>query len=263
MMDRSFFNILLMSTCFLLVYAALGTANYIQVNESFVLIWKEHLILTFRFRLQKVMVDSVNNQYPAVEWSGFYSLFLMYSFFTFSNFLVPSVLTVISTKMCLFLASLLHLISYLVFFYPVKFGLNIASCSMGFAAACLWSTQGKCLIENSDPNNIDRNVSIFWAIFEFGLVLGSLYFFVQFEGIEAITERDRFLIYTVLLTIGLVGSVSFLILKTNTKDEIIDISIRNASPISALKRCFAMFKTKKMILLTIACFYTGEVLLIH
>lgn len=141
---------------------------------------------------------------------------------------------------------------------------------MGFAAAVLWTAQGAALIENSNAATIDRNTSIFWAVYEFGLVLGSAYFFVAFQGVEVIQEQERFLTYGVLLAINLAGCISLLFLKRNKQEKIIDKhemsidqSLNNekinadSNMMVALRRCFGLFKTRKMNLIIVASFYTG------
>ena len=189
--------------------------------------------------------------------------------FSFANFAVPSILAVISIKKALFFSSFLHLVCYLIFFWPVRYGLEIAHLIMGFAAAVLWTAQGACLIQNSNSKTIDRNTGMFWTIYELGLVLGSTYFFIAFQGVEEIQQQKRFLTYGVLLAINLAGCLSLLFLKANKQEKIIDKQeksadlslnsekIHDGGMIVALRRCLAMFKTKKMILIIVASFYTG------
>ena len=94
-------------------------------------------------------------------------------------------------------------------------------------------------------------------------MLGSLYFFIKFQGIEEVKEYDRLLTYGVLLSINLIGCILLLFIKKK-QSQIIqlndEISIKDedkTNPLIALKKCLALFKTKKMILISIASFYTG------
>lgn len=64
--------------------------------------------------------------------------------------------------------------------------------------------------------------------------------------------------FTVTSLVCLIGCLFFLLLKKNNKIQEKNDDISNKmSPLTASKNCFAIFKKKKMIYLTIACFYTG------
>ena len=97
--DISFYNVILLSISFLFIYTAIGTNNYIV----------------------KVMVNSVNKQQPSINWNSFISSSLMFSVFSFANFLVPSIIAWIGCRKSLFFSSLLNLVCLLVFFYPFRY----------------------------------------------------------------------------------------------------------------------------------------------
>ena len=118
------------------------------------------------------------------------------------------------------------------------------------------------------------------------------------QGVEEVTKEYRFRIFTVLSIAGAIGCLTLLLLKqidpTPTKSaEAVgnlsvvseklpnnDASVRNekdcalpgsvkeadlvpktnplAASVAAFTRCFTLIKTKKMLLLCLACFYTGK-----
>lgn len=181
--------------------------------------------------------------------------------FSFANFAVPSILAVVTIKKALFFAAILHMVCYLIFFWPIRYGLEVAHIIMGFAAAVLWTAQGACLIENSNAATIDRNTGFFWTVYELGLVLGSAYFFIAFQGVEEIQQKERYLTYAVLLAINMAGCLLLLFLRRNDKPKTADQSIslkrEENGMMAALRRMAGMFSTKKMLLIIVASFYTG------
>jgi len=237
---RSLVNILLMSVSFLLIFTAFNSSSLIQ----------------------QTVVESINSHLH-VGWDGFTSLCIIYGVFSFSNFLVPSILSVVSSARCLFFSALTYLAYTITFLYPVRFSLEIVSIVVGFGAAVIWTAQGNYLTENSDSKSIDWNTGIFWAIFQGSLVFGNL--FVYFQLSEkgtipgVIEENVRFKIYFVLSTVCAIGCVLLLFLgKTTSRTITADPTIANQTdPLKAFKKCLKLFKTKKMLLLSVACFFSG------
>ena len=81
------------------------------------------------------MVISINNQDSSVHWDGFVALSIVYGVFSFSNFLVPSILSMFSSARCLFFASLTYLAYTMIFLHPIRYELEIVSAIVGFGAA--------------------------------------------------------------------------------------------------------------------------------
>lgn len=77
---------------------------------------------------------SINTQ-DGVRWNGFAALSIVYGVFSFSNFLVPSILSMVSSARCLFFAGLTYLAYTMIFLYPIKYELEIVSAIVGFGAA--------------------------------------------------------------------------------------------------------------------------------
>lgn len=129
------FNIIVLSCAFLILFTSFNTANYIQ----------------------KVVVDSINKE-TGVRWDAYFSLCIVYFVFSISNFLVPSVLTFLSAKYCMFFSSISYFIYAVVFFYPFRYGLELVSALVGFSAALLWTTHGLYISNNSNSTTINRLV---------------------------------------------------------------------------------------------------------
>ena len=135
MKSHQMYNILVLSVAFLLLFSSFNTANYIQ----------------------KVVVNSINKE-TGVNWDAYLSLCIVYFVFSISNFIVPSVHTFLSAKFCMFFSSLAYFLYAVAFFYPFRYGLELVSALVGFAAALLWTTHGLYISNNSNPETINRLV---------------------------------------------------------------------------------------------------------
>ena len=80
------------------------------------------------------MVKSINDQ-EGVYWNGFAALSIVYGVFSFSNFLVPSILSKFSSARCLFFSALTYLAYTVIYLYPIRYELEIVSAIVGFGAA--------------------------------------------------------------------------------------------------------------------------------
>lgn len=84
----------------------------------------------------------------------------------------------------------------------------------------------------------------------------------MFQGKTIIDEQTRTLVFLVLLGVSAVGIVFLLFLRpagsaTDSEDGVQTPLPVESGPMHALKRAFALFRTKEMILLSCTFFYTG------
>lgn len=102
------------------------------------------------------MVKSINAQYH-LNWDGYLGSFINFFVLSFSNFFVPFLLTLTSSKNLTILSTFIYATCYLAFLYPVKYALNIISFVIGFCGAVASVCQKKLLIENSTDETLNRN----------------------------------------------------------------------------------------------------------
>ena len=84
---------------------------------------------------------------------------------------------------------------------------------IGIGAAILWTAQGTLMVKYSTKETMDRNATIFWALFQSSLIIGPLYVFFSWHGKEEITDHDRILLYSLLTAFAGGAVVIFAILK--------------------------------------------------
>lgn len=98
----------------------------------------------------------------------------------------------------------------------------------------------------------------------FSLFVGNLFVFFKFQGLEHIGESTRRIVILVLSGIGAVGIVVFICLPPIRRDDFEEDAIEeiHLGPIDTLKGAGKLFITKRMLLLAVTFFYTGNIICI-
>lgn len=148
------------------------------------------------------------------------------------------------------------------FLVPSTWLLYLASAVIGSGAALIWTGQGNYLTLASRPATITRNSGAFWALLQLSMFFGNLFVFFTFQGKEKIDSGTRKLVFWVLSGVAVVGIVVLVLLPRAQQDEDEEEAVREerVGAVGALKGALKLFVTRRMLLLSVAFCYTGEVL---
>lgn len=98
----------------------------------------------------------------------------------------------------------------------------------------------------------------------FSMLMGNLFVFFQFQGKEHIDENTRNIVFTVLISVAIVGVVFFGILRRvphtfeeTERDRELEYESTSNGIIGAFLKAINLFFTRKMLLLCITFLYTG------
>lgn len=209
--------------------------------------------------------------------TGYTSLAIIYSVFSASNLIAPSVVAVIGPQLSMFFSGLLYSGYIAMFIYPYTWTFYTASVLVGIGAAVLWTAQGNVLAINSSDSTIGRNSGIFWALLQFSLFFGNLYVYCAWHGHVHITDKDRQTVFISLTVISLVGCFLFFLIRkpeaesgsSEATEALLQGESESDSAVSSpqpglcsqaleafIKAC-KLFVTKEMLLLSICIAYTG------
>lgn len=209
--------------------------------------------------------------------TGYTSLAIIYSVFSASNLIAPSVVAVIGPQLSMFFSGLLYSGYIAMFIYPYTWTFYTASVLVGVGAAVLWTAQGNVLAINSSDSTIGRNSGIFWALLQFSLFFGNLYVYCAWHGHVHITDKDRQTVFISLTVISLVGCFLFFLIRkpdaepgsSEATEALLQGESESDSVVSSpqpglcsqaldafIKAC-KLFITKEMLLLSICIAYTG------
>lgn len=195
MADRRTINVVILGLGFLFIFTAFTTCGNIE---------------------QTVVKNLKNDTFSG---SGYHSLGIIYGVFSFSNFLAPTVVAVISPKMTMFLSGILYSGYIAVFIIPSTWAFYLTSVLIGIGAAMLWTAQGHFLVENSEAETINRNTGMFWALLQCSMLFGNLYIYFDWRGKTEISDSNRKSIFLSLLVTSILGTLSFLALRKSHHEE--------------------------------------------
>lgn len=229
------------------------TINVIILGLAFMFIFTSFQTLG---NMQQVVIKSIQIEDPNFKGSGYISLAVIYGVFAIFNWLAPSCLSFLGPKITMIIGGVSYAIFIVGFLYPQTWILYLTSVLIGAGAALIWTGQGNYLTLMSDQSTISRNSGIFWAMLQSSMLFGNIFVFYQFMGKEIIDYHTRTVVFIVLTIVALIGIGIMLLLPkpgsvgSGRSDDL-------GGPYNALKKSFALFRTKDMLLLAMTFFYTG------
>ncbi|XP_041072506.1 UNC93-like protein MFSD11 isoform X1 [Carcharodon carcharias] len=240
-------NVIILGFSFMLVFSAFQTCGNIE----------------------QTVIKSINS--TRFQGSGYTSLAIIYTVFSASNLLTPSIVALLGARLSMFISGLVYSAYAAVFIEPFTWSFYLSSVVIGIAAAVIWTAQGNCLTVNSDENTIGRNSGIFWALLQFSLLFGNLYIYLAWKGEKHISDHNRRTVFTALTVISGVGSVLFLLIRKpasevlaaeedrcdDESDTVLQPQEQRSQAIDAFRSAIRIFFTKDMLLLSITIAYTG------
>ncbi|XP_055046062.2 UNC93-like protein MFSD11 [Misgurnus anguillicaudatus] len=250
--------------------ADVRTYNVVVLGIGFLLIFTA---FTTCGNIEQTVVKGLNN--TTFSGSGYHSLGIIYGVFSFCNLLAPTIVAIIGPRFTMFLSGILYSGYIAAFIIPSTWSFYLTSVLTGIGAAMLWTAQGHFLVENSDVSTINRNTGMFWALLQCSMLFGNLYVYFDWKGKTDISDKDRKIMFTALLVISVLGTVSFLFLrKAREMEEALSeeecqsllstplmYKQRASSAVretkTDLKTTLEIFKTKTMLLLSFCMAYSG------
>jgi len=150
----------------------------------------------------------------------------------------------------------------ITFMFPSTVLLYVGSAVLGLGASITWTGQGTYLARCSESSTISRNSGVFWALLQCSMFIGNLFVYYQFQDKTRIDKETRNLVIGVLTVIAVLGIVFLAALRFMADNAEHDNELEQkhtgcGQAIYALKSAGQLFLTKKMLLLSLAFFYTG------
>ncbi|XP_048575667.1 UNC93-like protein MFSD11 isoform X2 [Nematostella vectensis] len=254
--DVRFWNVIVMGFSFMFVFTAFQTTSIIEPS---------------------VLQAARNVTNGTFTGDGYVSLGIVYSVFTFSNWVAPSVVGFFGPRASMIAGGICYLLFILALIEPKTWTLYLGSVIIGFGASIIWTGQGNFLTINSDKETMPRNSGIFWALLQCSLLFGNLFVYFEFKGstIDDATRRTVFIVFSVVCGIGI--GMMFLMrrvqpstkqLTTHHEDahyrsesdsyqDNSDASPKNSGVIQAFLTSIRLFITRDMMLLSLCFAYTG------
>lgn len=137
--------------------------------------------------------------------SGYYSLSIIYFFFTFFNLVIPSIVKKLGAKWSQIIGASGYLFFMLTFLYLNVYLLYFGSAVLGAGAALLWAGNGCYLVEISRRNKMERNSGIMWAMLQSSLITGGIFLiYVLRSGDLSNSFTFIYMVFSAVIAIGIV-----------------------------------------------------------
>ncbi|BFF92673.1 UNC93-like protein MFSD11 [Drosophila madeirensis] len=239
-MDRKFLMILVLGCGFMFVFTAFQTMCNIE----------------------KTILDSISQEDDNFKGEGYTSLAIIYLFFSLSNWLAPSFISFTGPRVAMVVGALTYTAFMITFMFPSTVLLYVGSAVLGLGASITWTGQGTYLARCSESTTISRNSGVFWALLQCSMFIGNLFVYYQFQDKTRIDKETRNLVIGVLTVIAVLGIVFLAALRSMPDNAEHDNELEQKhtgwdQAMYALKSAGQLFFTKKMLLLSLAFFYTG------
>ncbi|XP_031634196.1 UNC93-like protein MFSD11 [Contarinia nasturtii] len=241
-MDKKFLNVIMLGFGFMFLFTAFQTMGNIE----------------------KTILESIANEDSNFNGDGYTSLAIIYAALAICNWLAPSAISICGPRGAMFIGSITYCLFMVSFLYPKTWLLYVASAVLGCGAALIWTGQGSYLSCCSNESNIARNSGVFWAMLQASMLMGNLFVFFQFQGKEQIDANTRHIVFTVLISVAIVGVIFLGLLRRvhhtfddKERDREFDYDSNSNGIVGAFVKAIKLFFTRNMLLLCITFLYTG------
>ena len=192
------FNITFLGLSFLLIFTGFQTCKIISQSV-----------------LKSYINQTTINKTVYFHGNGYTSLAIIYIAFACANWLAPSVVSLIGPKYSMVVGGITYTLYLATFIHPLTWTLYTASMIIGIGAAIIWTGQGNFLTLNSDDTTMGRNSGIFWTMFQCSFLIGNIYVYFSWRGVDIIEDKQRVPLFIGLTAICGVGTLSQFLLKSN------------------------------------------------
>ncbi|EGT40710.1 hypothetical protein CAEBREN_22703 [Caenorhabditis brenneri] len=155
-MRRDLFTVCQLGASFAFIFSAFNSQGLIEVA-------------VLRKKAETAPETGITNN------SGYYSLSIIYLFFTFFNLLIPPIVKKLGAKWSQIIGASAYLFFMLTFLYLNVYLLYFGSAVLGAGAALLWAGNGCYLVEISRRDKMERNSGIMWAMLQSSLITGGIF----------------------------------------------------------------------------------------
>ncbi|KAM9979756.1 hypothetical protein ACTFIZ_006002 [Dictyostelium cf. discoideum] len=154
---------------------------------------------------------------------GYYTLAVLYSSLSISNFISPFIVSKFGEKISLIIGTLSYAIYIGSNIYVTQPSLYISSILVGFGGAILWNAQGSLIIKYSTEETIGSNTGLFFALFQTDQIIGNL-------GSATLINKaglSNKILFTIFMGISLIPIIGFLFLNCPTTSSKIKKTIKS------------------------------------
>ncbi|XP_055329535.1 UNC93-like protein MFSD11 [Paramacrobiotus metropolitanus] len=207
---------------------------------------------------QTVVLNTVKDEYfQGTETIGYSVLCVVYASVAAGFLIAPSISAIIGPKPAMVLGAGCLLLYVVTFLRPLVVTLYIGALFQGLGQALIWTVYGHFLTENSNKDTLGRNTGVFWCLFQSCLVVGNLFYFVMMQGVTVITEKQRTILFVVLIGSAVVGASILALMRHPWRIKQKPNDALSHGPVTAIVGLCRLAVSKNMLLLFPTFVYVG------
>lgn len=163
--------------------------------------------------------ESDSNSEDVIE--GYSSQALAYLSQAILNWIGPVIISLLSSKKSMMLGSIFFPIFLGAYIYPNNLGMIIAGLLGGVGSTITWTSHSCIISEISNEANVDRNFGLSYFFENITFLVGNLYVYLKWSGIEYISSEIRVTTFTVFTVMAALSTVvlSFLKMEINRPEK--------------------------------------------
>ncbi|EFP00102.1 hypothetical protein CRE_18608 [Caenorhabditis remanei] len=131
--------------------------------------------------LSQTIIESVAESEGISRHAGYYSGFVSYLIFTFGHFVSTPIVEIISPKWSIVAGLLGYAMYEASYIWINEYFLYISAAVSGFAGSLMWTGQFDYLVQNCQPQTLDRNSATLWGISTISSIVGGIYLLILYR----------------------------------------------------------------------------------
>ncbi|PIC35783.1 hypothetical protein B9Z55_015031 [Caenorhabditis nigoni] len=231
---------------------SIPTQNVIQLAAGFLI---NFVAFNTQGFIEESVINSVSRDGSINKHAGYYSLAIIYAFYTLGNLTAAQIVDVLTPKWAMCIGALCYGSFQVGFLFLNSTYLYVTSAVLGFGASILWTGQGSYLSQNCTKETTGRMSALLWAIHECCLIGGGIMIFVVFTltaSHDVIPNFSIKLLYSIFTVLSIMAAIVFSLLR-----EPVYKKEKQSCYKKLMTSTYRLMITKKMWLLAVIFSYAG------
>uniref|UniRef100_A0A1I7TUT6 UNC93-like protein MFSD11 n=2 Tax=Caenorhabditis tropicalis TaxID=1561998 RepID=A0A1I7TUT6_9PELO len=231
---------------------SIPTQNVVQLAAGFFI---NFVAFNTQGFIEESVIDSVSRDGSINKHAGYYSLAIIYAFYTLGNLTAAQLVDLLTPKWAMCIGALCYASFQVGFSFLNATYLYATSAVLGFGASILWTGQGSYLSQNCTKETTSRMSALLWTMHECCLIGGGVLIFIVFsitDSHDLIPSFTIKLLYSVFTVLSVIAAGVFAMLR-----EPVYKKEKASCYKKLLTSTFRLLITRKMWLLAVIFSYAG------
>ncbi|CCO25662.1 MFS domain-containing protein [Caenorhabditis elegans] len=231
---------------------SIATQNVVQLAFGF---FVNFVAFNTQGMIEESVVESVSLDGSITKYAGYYSLAIIYAFYTLGNLTAAQIVDTLTPKWAMCIGALCYASFQVGFLFLNSTYLYISSAILGFGSSILWTGQGSYLSQNCTKETTSRMAALLWGMHECCLIGGGILIFIVFSVTDSYDVIPKFtikLLYSMFTILAILSAFVFSMLR-----EPVYKKEKSGCYKKLMTSTFRLLFTRKMLFLIVIFSYVG------